>query len=145
MNADNVVFFPKQINFPAVKIDDFLTRAEEDIIKILANTPEPTVPILEAGNETKNSLLKLSLIFIERMAPTKKLPYNKKNPSTFQNKKLVPLPTATVPSISSLITHSPKKTEQISLPSSNIPKKFPLFHPMGPFQNIDYLCKNRLY
>ena len=44
-------------------MDDFLTQAAEDIIKILANPPASTVPILEAGNKTKNALLKLAFIF----------------------------------------------------------------------------------
>ena len=44
MNYDNVVLFPKQINFPAVNIiDAFLTQATEDIIKTLVNPPAPTV------------------------------------------------------------------------------------------------------
>ena len=63
MNA-GAVFFPCQkISFPAVKIDDFLTQAAEDIIKILVNIPTPTVPSLKYAYETKNVLLKLELIF----------------------------------------------------------------------------------
>ena len=62
-NADTVVFFPKQINFPAVKMDAFITQSEEEIIAILANPPEPTVPSIEAGDKTNYDLLKLALIF----------------------------------------------------------------------------------
>ena len=58
MKADTVVFFPKQIIFTAVEIDDFLTQLAEDIIKILANPPSPTVPSLKSGDDTKNTLLK---------------------------------------------------------------------------------------
>ena len=43
VNYGIVVFFPQQIDFPAVKIDAFITLAEKYIIKILANNPAPTV------------------------------------------------------------------------------------------------------
>ena len=59
VNADNVVFFPKKTELPAVKIDVFLTQAEKDTIKVLANIPAPKVPKFEAGDEIKNALLKL--------------------------------------------------------------------------------------
>ena len=61
MNADNVVFFPKKTELPAVNIDVFLTQAEKDTIKVLANIPAPKVPKFEAGDEIKNALLKLAL------------------------------------------------------------------------------------
>ena len=57
-----MVLFPKQIDFPAVKIHDFLTQAVEDIITILANTPSPTVLSLEAVYEINNAL-KISITF----------------------------------------------------------------------------------
>ena len=49
MNSDTVVLLPKQIDFPAVKIDNFPNQAAEDIITILDNAPAPTVPSLEYG------------------------------------------------------------------------------------------------
>ena len=52
--------FPKQIDFIVVKIDDFITKSAEDIIEIIANPPAPTIPSLEAGDETKNALLILA-------------------------------------------------------------------------------------
>ena len=68
-----MVFFPKQINFTAVKIDDFITQAAEDIIAILTKTPEPTVPSIEAGDETNNTVLKLALFFYQTDGTNKKL------------------------------------------------------------------------
>ena len=51
MNAATVVFFPKQIDFPAVKMDNFLMQAAEYIITILTNPPAPTFPSPEAGDK----------------------------------------------------------------------------------------------
>ena len=50
-------------DFTAVKIDDILTQAAEDIISILANPPVPIVPSLEYVDETNNSVLKAALLF----------------------------------------------------------------------------------
>ena len=69
-------FFSKYIDFPAVKIDDFLTQAAENIIKVLKNPPAPIVPSFEAGYETNNSILKLALIFDQMDGTNKKNPYN---------------------------------------------------------------------
>ena len=123
MNADTLVLFPKQFDFPAVKIDDFLTQAAVYIIKILANTSSPTVPILEARDETNNSLLKLALLFDRTDVTIKKLPIQHKQTINIAQQKLVPLPTVTVPLVSPLINHPQEKTEKMSLPSSAIPKK----------------------
>ena len=80
MNVDTVALFTKQIDFPAVKYDYFLTQTEENIITILENTPAPTVPSIEDGDETKNALLKLALIFDQKDGIKKKLSiHHKKN------------------------------------------------------------------
>ena len=60
--SDTVSFFPHDILFPEVKIDDFLCQAATDIISILTHPPPSTVPSLEAGETTKNALLKLALL-----------------------------------------------------------------------------------
>ena len=86
MNVDTVALFPKQIDFPAVKYDYFLTQTEENIITILENTPAPTVPSIEDGDETKNALLKLALIFDQKDGIKKNCPYITKKQSTFHNK-----------------------------------------------------------
>jgi hypothetical protein len=62
VTSDTVLFFPHEIQFPAVKIDDFLRQAATDLISILTNPPPSTVPSLEAGDTTKNALLKLALL-----------------------------------------------------------------------------------
>ena len=86
MNACTVVFFPKQINIPAVKIDDFLSQSAGNIITIFANTPSPTVPSLEAGDETNKALLKLKINFDFIGGSNKKYPYNTKKQSKPHNK-----------------------------------------------------------
>ena len=86
MNSDTVVFFPKQIYFPAVKINDFLTQAAEEIITILVNPQSPTVTSLEYGHETKNALLKLALLFDKIDGTNKKLPCKTNKPPTLHKK-----------------------------------------------------------
>ena len=100
MNSNTVVFFPKQINFPAVKIDDFLTQSAEDIIPILTNPPAPTFTSLESGDETHNALLKLALLFDQTYGTNKKQPIQHKQIINIAQQKLVPLPTAPVPPVS---------------------------------------------
>ena len=51
-----------------------------------------------------------------------------------------------LPSVSPLINHPQKKTGKGSLPSGNITKNILLIlQPMGPFQNLDCLCKKLLH
>ena len=60
LDSDTVTFFPKNIKFPAVTTDDFLRQSALDIISILSHPPPSTVPTLEAGDETRNALLKIA-------------------------------------------------------------------------------------
>ena len=62
VTSDTVLFLPHEIPFPEVKIDDFLRQAATDLISILTHPPPSTVPSLEAGDATKNALLKLALL-----------------------------------------------------------------------------------
>ena len=62
MNSDTDAFFPHEIPFPEVKIDDFLRQAATDIITILTHPPPTTVPSLQAGDSTKNAILELASI-----------------------------------------------------------------------------------
>ena len=62
VTSDTVLFLPHDIPFPEVKIDDFLRQAATDLISILTHPPPSTVPSLEAGDATKNALLKLALL-----------------------------------------------------------------------------------
>lgn len=59
-DVDTVTFFPKVIPFPKVGIDDFLRQAATDIITILTHPPSSTTPSLEAGDITRNALLKIA-------------------------------------------------------------------------------------
>ena len=58
--CDTVTFFPHAIPFPEVRIDDYLRQAAIDIIDILTNPPPTTLPTLQAGDETRNALLKIA-------------------------------------------------------------------------------------
>ena len=90
---------PKQIHFPAVKNDYFLTYAAEDIITVLAKAPAPKLPIFEVDDETKNALLNLALLFDQTDGNNKKIPIQNKQKINITQQKLVPLPTAPVPRV----------------------------------------------
>ena len=51
-------FFTKVISFQKVNTDEFLRQAAEDIIIIPTAPPTKTIPSLEAGDTTRNTLLK---------------------------------------------------------------------------------------
>ena len=57
-NSSHTVFL-----FLQVKLQDFLKQAASDIVSILAKQPSTNVPLLAAGDETKNAILQLASIF----------------------------------------------------------------------------------
>ena len=59
-NCDMVTFFPKNVPFPEIKLEDFLRIAAEDIFTILTLPPSATTPSLEVGNPVRNTLLTLA-------------------------------------------------------------------------------------
>ena len=59
-DVDTVTFSPKVVTFPAVKTEDFPKQAALDIISILTRPPSSTNVKLEAGDETRNALLKIA-------------------------------------------------------------------------------------
>ena len=59
LDIETVTFFPEVISFPKVNTYDFLRRAAEDIISTLTAAPTPKAPSLEAGDTTRNILLKI--------------------------------------------------------------------------------------
>ena len=62
VTSDTVLFLPHEIPYLAVKIDDFLRQAATDLVSIRTHPPSSTFPNLEAGDATKNALLKLALL-----------------------------------------------------------------------------------
>ena len=59
-NCDTVTFFPAEIPFPRVKLQDFLVQAATDIITLLTSPPSTTTPSLQAGDPVRNALLTLA-------------------------------------------------------------------------------------
>lgn len=59
-DVDTVTFFPTVIPFPQLKTVDFLKQAATDIITILTEKPNTTLPSLELGNPERNALLKIA-------------------------------------------------------------------------------------
>ena len=57
--CDAVDFFPHETSFPRVKLKDHLTQAAGDIVTMLTQPPKNTVPSLQAGDPTRNDILKL--------------------------------------------------------------------------------------
>ena len=58
------------------------------------------------------------------MALTKTIPIQHKQTINIAQRTFVPFPTAPVPPVLPLLTFSPKKTEQSSLPYSTTPRKY---------------------
>jgi hypothetical protein len=59
-DCDTVTFFPSNIPFPDIRLDDFLRQAASDIITILTQPQSPTTPTLQAGDPVRNALLTLA-------------------------------------------------------------------------------------
>ena len=96
-------------------------QSSEYIITVLANPPARIFPSLDAGDETKNILLKLALHFDQTDGTNKTFIMQHKQNINIAQIKLVPLPTESVPPVSTLIPHFSKKTVKFSLPYINIP------------------------
>ena len=59
-NVKTLTFFPALVQVPKVTTDDFLRQAALDIITILTQPPTHDKITLEAGDETRNALLKIA-------------------------------------------------------------------------------------
>ena len=51
-NCDTVEFFPNEVSFPRILLDNFLKQAATDIITILTQPPSLVIPSLKAGDAT---------------------------------------------------------------------------------------------
>ena len=87
-NVDTVTFFPKQIPFPKVTIDDFLRQAATDIVSILAAPPSATSFSLQAGDPIRNALLEIAntLNRADKL-PLLPLPHGDHNPPRVDNNR----------------------------------------------------------
>ena len=61
-NCDTLTFIPNVVPFPKVTTDDFLRQAATDIVTILSQPVSASIPTLEAGDATRNAILKLATI-----------------------------------------------------------------------------------
>ena len=71
-DTDTVQFFPHKIAFPKLTANKFLRQSAADIIRILTAPPSSTTLSLQAGDETRNSLLQLTEL-LNRTEKTPKL------------------------------------------------------------------------
>ena len=62
VDADTMVFIPHKIDFPEVKLEDFLKQAAMDILTLLYKPPPSTVPSLQAGDPIRKAILQLATI-----------------------------------------------------------------------------------
>ena len=58
--VDTVTFFPHSIPFPKIDTETFLRQAATDIVDLLKNPPNTSIPTLTAGNSTYNAIRKLA-------------------------------------------------------------------------------------
>ena len=78
-DCDTITFIPHAIPFPQVTIDYFLRQATNDIISILTKSHNLSIPTMEAGDKTRNAILKLATL-LNKVDDLPTLP--PKNPSS---------------------------------------------------------------
>ena len=118
-NCDTITFIPHVIPFPRVTTEDFLKQAAIDIISILSQPPKHPIPTTEAGNDTRNALLKLATI-LQRAEKIPVLPSIKESAiaqSTIPSPLTIPKPRVLEPQKA---VQQPRVLQKIS--SKNIPR-----------------------
>ena len=59
-DCDAVDFFPHDMPFTSVNLNDHLHQAADYVVNLLAHLPLSTLPSLDTGDPTRNTLLKLA-------------------------------------------------------------------------------------
>ena len=131
LDSDTVVFFPKHIKFPAVTTDDFLRQAALDIVSILTNPPPATVPMLQAGDDTRNALLEIAST-LKRITKYPSLPSTVSPIPTIPSQRTVPssppsaVPkTTTVEPPTSALLPTPPQPLDVTIPPTPSPRVLP--------------------
>ena len=68
IDTDTVTFIPHKIPIPQFSTNDYLQQACEDIVEIIQKPPD-NLPHNQAGDETKNALLKIAKALKQAVAP----------------------------------------------------------------------------
>ena len=123
VNSDTVAFFPHEIPFPEVKIDDFIRQAATDIITILTHPPATTVHSLQAVDSTKNAIMELASILNRSDNISNKLETQRKVALTAA-RQLRPSPPS-IPSPPITLPSTPLYSRHFSHPASSVPKPAP--------------------
>ena len=92
-DVDTVTFFPSNIPFPEIKLDDFLRQTAGGIISILTAPPKSIIPTMNVGDTTRNALLELARILKASKTLPKLLPYTNPLPRVCME----PIPIQTLP------------------------------------------------
>ena len=121
VNSDTVAFFPHDIPFPEVKINDSLRQAATDIISILTHPPPTTVPSLQAGDYTKKAILELGSILNRSREISNKLEDQRKVALTAA-RQLSPFPTSVPPppTTPTYSQHGPRHASPVPTPPTAI-------------------------
>ena len=105
--TDTLTFFPHHISVPEVASIDFLKQAALDIISILSS-PVPSLPLsLEAGDTTKNALLKIA----EALGTVKDRPVLAPNPTQLPRVQVTEKPTSCSPRVLNKPLHNDTTTK----------------------------------
>ena len=105
--TDTLTFFPHHISVPEVASIDFLKQAALDIISILSS-PAPSLPLsLEAGDTTKNALLKIA----EALGTVKDRPVLAPNPTQLPRVQVKEKPTSCSPRVLNKPSHNDMTTK----------------------------------
>ena len=97
INSNSIEFFPRQIPFPEVTLQDHLKQAVEDIIAILMNLPVSIKPSLQEGDPTNEAILSIAKL----LNRADKIPNLSKLPTMsvprVKSKEIENIPTTTNP------------------------------------------------
>ena len=119
-NVDTVTFFPKRITFPEIDLDDYLRQAATDIITLLTAPPSTTTVTLEAGDPTRNALLKIATI-LNRSTP---LPTINESQQTFTSESLSVIIQQKIDNTNvPIIPSSTRKNEYPTIPLPRVQEK----------------------
>ena len=144
-NCDTVEFFPHDIPFPRVTVNDHLQQAATDIISILSNPPSSTVPSLLAGDDTNKAIYEIAkLLHRVDPIPSLNLQHNQDVPSprvpNKNNHKVAINPnnqTSTAPPMPHQI---PFSDDELDVPQDS--QEVPNISPIATIQNHSNQTKN---
>ena len=130
--CDTITFLPQKVNFPEIKLVDFLKQAATDIITILTQPPSTTTPSLQAGDPICNALLDLAT----SLNQIKQLPTLRLTKNTTVSSPRVQTPNYAPPRVAKPSKTSPSPPVQTLLQHSKLPANIRFNNPPSHHYNL---------